>query len=636
MRPEQLLHPQRPAAALLDAATLLLVRPGEAEDACPPDAVPPDAPWQVLMTRRRAQASFAPGAYVFPGGGLEAQDAQLADDAMQGNAADVLLHRADMQGAVLQAAIAAVRETFEEMGLLLAIRADGSALSQTDVDALDRRAALLPQLRAHGLKLDLRGVWPLAHWTAATFVPKRFDVPFFIATAPTLQSPVADESEQFEPVWVQPAQAVRAHRAGQMPMIFPTLRTLEKLAAYPDTAAIFEAVHDGLLWRSTPRGGRLKGELHVCTQDDPGYGELGLVCPDGQPRHALDWQSDTPVPLRRNLLRLTAPNASTMTGPGTNSYLVGDASSGYIVIDPGPADTAHVQRLFDAAGGDIRHIVCTHSHPDHSPGATLLQALCVDRGYARPAIYGMPSGAHARADSRFAPDVVLADGDTLRVSAAPGTAPTTALTYSGHTQDDIDAAIASGSIAADRVPAAVAVAAAPAATTALPATAPQPTTSTHTVHHTLRAIHTPGHTANHLCLLLEEDGLLFTGDHILGGSTTVIIPPDGDMTAFLDSLQRLAAECLHHNVTHLLPAHGYALEDPQAVIGRLRAHRLAREARVLHAMHLHPEGDEHAWLAIAYADTPVHLHPIALHSLRAHVQRIRELGLRSPDMAGYA
>ena len=99
------------------------------------------------------------------------------------------------------------------------------------------------------------------------------------------------------------------------------------------------------------------------------FRSLALTCPDGQIKHALDWQTDQPVQLLKNVMRLTAPNPGVMTGPGTNSYVVGDASSGYIVIDPGPADLDHLARLYKAAGGDIRMIVCTHSHPDHSHAA---------------------------------------------------------------------------------------------------------------------------------------------------------------------------------------------------------------------------------------------------------------------------
>ena len=103
-------------------------------------------------------------------------------------------------------------------------------------------------------------------------------------------------------------------------------------------------------------------------EGDLPYGELALVCPDGQIVHPLDWQTERPVPLLRNVQRLTAPNPGVMTGPGTNSYLVGDPATGYIAIDPGPADADHLDKLWRAAGGDIRMIVCTHSHADHVNG----------------------------------------------------------------------------------------------------------------------------------------------------------------------------------------------------------------------------------------------------------------------------
>ena len=118
------------------------------------------------------------------------------------------------------------------------------------------------------------------------------------------------------------------------------------------------------------------------------------------------WQTDRPTPLLRNVLRLTAPNPGVMTGPGTNSYLVGEPATGFTVIDPGPADPDHLQRLWqaaafeDGAGGNILRIVCTHSHPDHSPGAAPLQALC----QGGPPILGLPSAPTARAASAFTPD----------------------------------------------------------------------------------------------------------------------------------------------------------------------------------------------------------------------------------------
>ena len=280
------------------------------------------------------------------------------------------------------------------------------------------------------------------------------------------------------------------------------------------------------------------------------HGAISLPMPD--------WQHEQPVPLLRNVQRLTAPNPGTMTGPGTNSYLVGDAASGYIAIDPGPDEPEHQQRLWRATRGDIRLIICTHSHADHSPGARPLQALCA----ARPPILGLPSAPTARAASHFVPDRALAEGERLQLTGAGQT-------------------------------------------------------------HTLRVIHTPGHAANHLCLLLEEDGLLFSGDHILNGSTTLIDPPDGDMTAYLDSLDRLDAACAEAGADFILPAHGHVLGQARAAIARLKAHRLQREAKVLRAMQARPAGTLEDWLPLAYDDVPERLWPLARRSLLAHVDRLR-------------
>ena len=145
------------------------------------------------------------------------------------------------------------------------------------------------------------------------------------------------------------------------------------------------------------------------------------------------------------------------------------------------------------------------------------------------------------------------------------------------------------------------------------------------ITHTLQVIHTPGHAANHLCLLLQEDGLLFSGDHILNGSTTVISPPDGNMADYLDSLDTLNALCVQHGAYFILPAHGYVLGSARSAIAHLRAHRLAREAKVIAAMQALPGGTPEEWVAHAYADVPPRMWPVAQRSLMAHVERIRAL-----------
>ncbi len=540
-RPSQLLHPHREPAPTRPAATVLLLRDGAAG-------------LEVLMTRRSMTASFAPGAYVFPGGGIDAHDAASHAQATR---------RSTQSEAHLTQAIAAIRESFEELGVLLARHADGAPATPVDMAALDRHAPLAAQCAARGLKLAAADVFVLAHWITDRDLPRRFDVPFLVARMPATQTPVADETEQFEPVWVRPADALARHAAGGFFIIFPTIRTLERLQKYATVDAVLAAcAGEQPLWTSCPRAGWLAGKEARYMEHEQPYGELMLTCPDGQIRHALDWQSERPVALLKNVQRLTAPNPGFMTGPGTNSYLVGDPRTGYIAIDPGPADPAHIERLWRAAGGQIRLIVCTHSHPDHSPGAKPLQALCT----GRPPILGLPSQPTARAHSQFTPDRALQDQELLRLA---GQAPDGEIT------------------------------------------------------HTLRVIHTPGHAANHVCLLLQEDGLLFSGDHILNGSTTVIDPPDGDMTAYLESLDKLDAACTAHGVEFILPAHGYVLAPARRVIAQLKAHRLAREAKVLAVMRADPQGTMDDWVAKAYDDVPPRVWPVAKRSLLAHVERIQ-------------
>src|SRR5690606_5356228 len=135
----------------------------------------------------------------------------------------------------------------------------------------------------------------------------------------------------------------------------------------------------------------------------------------------------------------------------------------------------------------------------------------------------------------------------------------------------------------------------------------------------LRVLHTPGHQSNHVCLLLEEDRLLFTGDHIMNGSTVVISPPDGDMHAYMKALERLREE----PVDHILPAHGYVLGSPVAAIDALIAHRLGRERKVVAGLDkVGPEATIDKLLPVVYDDVPTALHPVAARSLRAHLDKL--------------
>lgn len=269
-----------------------------------------------------------------------------------------------------------------------------------------------------------------------------------------------------------------------------------------------------------------------------------------------EWQSTHVVQLFPHVWRLTAPNPGFMTGPGTNTYLIGDAQSGFTVVDPGPDEAAHIGRLWQFAP-NIQQIVCTHSHPDHAPGAAPLQALCPHK----PPILGLPSAPTARPGSVFVPDRVLQNRELLT-----------------------------------HIPCA------------------------------LEAIFTPGHAANHVCLLLPSEGLLLTGDHILNGSTTVIDPPDGNMRDYLHSLDVLLAACQTHSVQWILPAHGHVLggsvDAVVQAIARLKAHRLAREAKIAAVVGAKPQGTVDEWLTQAYDDVPPSVWPVARRSLLAHLEHL--------------
>jgi glyoxylase-like metal-dependent hydrolase (beta-lactamase superfamily II) len=246
-----------------------------------------------------------------------------------------------------------------------------------------------------------------------------------------------------------------------------------------------------------------------------------------------------------------------MTGPGTNSYLVGRHD--LAVIDPGPAIDSHVERLLEQARGRLRWILCTHTHMDHSPAAAALKAASGAQVLGRPA----PAGQ----DDSFEPDLVLEDGQRLDLGGL-----------------------------------------------------------------SLRAIHTPGHASNHLCYLLEETGMLFTGDHVMQGSTVVINPPDGDMRAYLRSLEKLLAEELRI----LAPGHGYLIGAPHKELRRLIAHRLARERKVIQGLERLREASIEELLPVVYDDVPARIHRVAARSLAAHLDKLAAEGAVRATASRYA
>ena len=536
---------------------------------------------EALVSQRAAKSSFVPSMYVFPGGRTDAADATWA--ALWAERVPGLFPAHWPQRLHAQA-LAAVRECFEEMGVALVYQ-DGRLLRADALQTLRRDADFYPQLQARGWQPAVPElVWVADRITHAS-MPKRFHTAFFYAAMPPAQTVAPDLHEQLDAVWL-PLQSRAWQDNERLPMIYPTIKTLESLAPFDNTAAALQAAR-GL--HSVPsyftREVLVQDQVQHLSPEHMAYAECELLAPDGQVFHSLDWQYERPVPLLQHVQRLTCANANMMTGPGTNTYLVGSAEQGFCVIDAGPKHKPHLRHILQSTGGHIAALLCTHSHPDHSPGAVLLQRWLRRQGKSVP-LLGMASLPTAAAHSLFRP-----------------THPT------AH-----DASFV------------------------LPATAAQP-------QHTLRFIHTPGHAANHLCILLEEDGLLFSGDHILNGSSTVIAPPDGDMTHYLQSLDLLDQYCQRFDVQFILPAHGYVLGGNGhcaassalgggglRVIEQVRQHRLAREGKVLRAMRsLHINSNTPATrqqvLPLVYDDVPPAIWPVAERSLAAHMARIVEHGL---------
>ena len=536
------------------AASLLLVRDGA-------DGL------EVLMLRRAERDNdLRSGAAVFPGGVLEPADRE-AHRFVMGATDAALSARYGLRAGMLDYAVAAVRECFEEVGLLLACDDIGRAAEPQPTWAdwrqrLQRGDATLAQFcQALDLRLDLRHLACWSHWLTPPGTPKRFDTRFFMAPAPAGQVAEADLGEALELMWLTPAQALDPAR--ELKLLPVTRRTLRDLSVFASAAeALAAAATQGSpIPRTMPRRCLNRKGPTVVLPDDLAYAEVCKLDPDGLSHDA--WCELVPgraVRLSDRIVRVTAPNPGMMTGPGTNGYFVGDPQAdAWALIDPGPADAQHLAALQAAAPGRVRWVLATHTHVDHSPGCVAAAAA-----FGAQVLGRRPAFAQGQ-DATFAPVREPQHGE--RLALGPGT--------------------------------------------------------------TLRAIHTPGHASNHLCWLLEEEKLLFTGDHVMQGSTVVINPPDGDMSAYLRNLQAL----LDEDLDWLAPGHGFLVAQPHAVLRALIAHRLRREAKVVDALRPRGQATLDDLLPEVYADTPARLHPVARRSLLAHLLKLRDDGRAADEGA---
>ncbi|MBX3620180.1 MAG: MBL fold metallo-hydrolase [Rhizobacter sp.] len=511
---------------------------------------------QVLLLCRAERGDHNSGAWVFPGGIVDSTDRQWhalcdVDDAAASR-------RLGVPEGGLDYAIAAIRECFEESGLLFATRAGALVAPQGDEAArlaawrgpLHRGERSLGALcEAEGLTLAVDALAYFSHWLTPLGRAKRFDTRFFVATAPAGQVAQHDGAEMVGLHWLRPAEALA--RSDSLKLMGPTRATLSAIAAF-ETAEALMAYARGPREVSliNPRIGSGSEGLRPVMPHEYAWAEMGRIDPLGQGTASYEIVPGRAVKLSAHVIRVTAPNASVMTGPGTNTYLVGGGTTNeWAIVDPGPDLPEHVEAVLRAAPGPVRWILATHTHHDHSPASVAL------RQHTHAQVLGrLPLHPH-RQDGSFAPDRVLSHGERLEV-------------------------------------------------------APQVT---------LRVLHTPGHASNHLCFLFEEEKTLFTGDHVMQASTVVINPPDGDMSAYLQSLRAL----LDEDIEWLAPGHGFLMAQPRRALQGVIDHRLKREAKVLAALRAHAPCTLEQLLPHAYDDVDPRMLPVAARSLLAHLDKLK-------------
>jgi glyoxylase-like metal-dependent hydrolase (beta-lactamase superfamily II) len=252
------------------------------------------------------------------------------------------------------------------------------------------------------------------------------------------------------------------------------------------------------------------------------------------------------VSLSPGIRRIVACNAGMMTGPGTNTYLLGERE--VAVVDPGPIDPHHLEAILAAAGGAIRWILTTHTHRDHSP----LVAQLAQRSGAR--VIGLPPPNDGRQDESFVPQQLPRDAERLVLGDCE-----------------------------------------------------------------VVAIHTPGHASNCVCYLVTRERLLITGDHVLEGVSPVILPPDGDMSAYMRSLDKL----FDYDFDRIAPGHGELMGNAKEALQALRAHRVAREDKVLRSIGALESATLERLTSLVYDDVPAERHSWARLTLEAHLIKLR-------------
>ncbi len=275
--------------------------------------------------------------------------------------------------------------------------------------------------------------------------------------------------------------------------------------------------------------------------------------------YEFDFQYGALERITPHVRRLIAKNPSPFTFRGTGTYVIGEGN--VAVIDPGPLDDAHVSALIESLAHEtVTHILITHTHMDHSPAAAPLKEATGAKTYG----YG-PHGA-----GKLAEGVPVEEGGDMAFEP--------------------DVVLRDGDVIEGD-------------------------------GWTMEAVYTPGHTSNHLCFALKEERALFTGDHVMGWSTSIISPPDGDMTAYMDSLDKLLAR----DDEIYWPTHGTSIDDPKPFVHAFIEHRLERERQIVDCLEKNVSRIEDM-VPLMYTELDEKMYGAAARSVFAAMQRLTDAG----------